>query len=101
MKKTLLIGLIAFLLINAATLLLPIELYDGKAVFESGETVDEKLSLSYLIRKEQVIAEADIPHLVDLRLSAIGWIMVLIVNLGLPLLIAYRVALYQKLKTNS
>ena len=96
MNKPVVFGLIAFLVINLATLFLPIELYDGEAVYTSGETTDEKLSLSYLINKEQIISELNTTEVVDLRLKAIGWILVFIVNFGLPLLIGYRVSIYQK-----
>src|SRR5690606_34130099 len=96
MNKPLIFGLIAFLVINLATLFLPIELYDGEAVYTSGETTDEKLSLSYLIQKEQIISELNSHELVDIRLKPVGWILVFIVNFGLPLLIGYRVSIYQR-----
>lgn len=96
MNKPVIFGLITFLAINLSTLFLPIELYDGEAVYTSGETTDEKLSLSYLINKEQIISELNTAEVVDIRLKPIGWILVFIVNFGLPLLIGYRVSIYQR-----
>ena len=96
MNKPVLFGLITFLAINLTTLFVPIELYDGEVVYTSGETTDEKLSLSYLINKELVISELNSAEVVDIRLKPVGWILVFIVNFGLPLLIGYRVSIYQR-----
>lgn len=96
MRKHVLIGLGAFLLIGLITLLLPIELYDGLAVYNSGETESVKLSLSYLLQKQSYLNS--IPDLEDIRLNGIGWLMVIIVNFGLPILIGYRFYLHEKQK---
>lgn len=96
MRKHVLIGLGAFLLIGLITLLLPIELYDGLAVYNSGETESVKLSLSYLLQKQSYLNS--IPDLEDIRLNGIGWLMVIIVNFGLPALIGYRFYLHEKQK---
>lgn len=75
------------------TLLLPVELYDGYAVLESGEFVQEKLSLSYLINKQHFLENYEDLGVQDIRLNGVGWILVGIVNIGIPFLLGYRIAI--------
>jgi hypothetical protein len=99
-RETLLFAAIFAVVIALLTLFLPIELYDGYAVLESGELLQEKLSLSYLISKQEVIQKYDYIGVQDLRLNGIGWILVGIVNIGLPLLLGYRIAIARHKKRN-
>jgi hypothetical protein len=96
MQKHVLIGLGAFVLIAALTLLLPIALYDGLAVYATGETESVKLSLHDLLQKHTYLQS--VPDLEDIRLNGIGWLMIIIVNFGLPILIGYRFFLHKKQK---
>ena len=100
MNKSILIGIISATIIAVTTLFFPIELYDGVAIYESGEMVDEKLSLSYLINKTDYLKAYESTGLIDLQLKAIGWVFVGLINFGLPLLIGFRVHLYQQAKRN-
>ncbi len=88
-----LFGLGFMVLIAILTLTLPIELYDGVALLESGDLVPEKLSLSYLVNKEPFLNRYAALGVVDIQLKTIGWILVGIVNAGLPFLIGFRIAI--------
>jgi hypothetical protein len=99
MQKHVLIGLGAFLLIALITLFLPVELYDGEAVYTTGETESIKLSLHDLLQKKEHLQS--IPDLEDIRLNRIGWLMIIIVNFGLPVLIGYRFFLHDKQKKSA
>jgi len=92
-KETLMFAMIFIAGIALVTLLLPVELYDGYAVLESGEMVDEKLSLSYLVNKHRFLENYEHLGVQDIRLNGIGWILVGIVNIGLPFLLGYRIAI--------
>jgi hypothetical protein len=100
MNKSFLIGIVSALIIAIATLFFPIELYDGIAIYASGEMVDEKLSLSYLINKTNYLKDYENIGLIDLQLKTVGWVFVGLINLGLPILIGYRYHLYQHSKRN-
>jgi hypothetical protein len=96
MKKAFIVGGLAFLLIALITLLTPIGLYDGEALYVNGEIEPVKLSLNYLIHKQEYISS--ITDLEDIRLNGIGWLMFIIINFGLPFLIGYRFYLHEKQK---
>lgn len=98
MNKSVLIGVLAAIVIAIATLFFPIELYDGVTVYASGEIIDEKLSLSYLVNKTEYLKTYENIGLIDLQLKTIGWVFVGLINFGLPLLIGFRVHLYQQAK---
>lgn len=95
MNKPLLIGIIAFLAINFATFYFPIEVYNGETVYTNGNTLDEKLSLSYLLKKEEIIASIGNPDLVDIRLTTMGWVFVFLLNVLLPFWIGFRFKLFE------
>jgi hypothetical protein len=92
-RETVKFALIFFIGIALLTLLLPVELYDGYAVLENGDLVNEKLSLSYLVNKESFLQNYKHMGVQDIRLHGIGWILVGIVNIGIPFLLGYRVAI--------
>lgn len=93
LRNTLLYGLIIMLIIGAITLLIPIELYDGYALLEDGLKSEEKLSLSYFVNKSNFLSTYADRGVVDIALKPIGFILVFIVNFGLPLLLGYRIAI--------
>jgi hypothetical protein len=86
-------GTLVLLGIAAITCFLPVELYDGYALLDDGTKVDEKLSLSYLINKSSFIKGYADQGVVDIALKPVGWILVGIVNVGLPYLIGYRISM--------
>lgn len=98
MNKSILVGCAAAVIIALTTLLFPIELYDGVAIYSTGDIVDEKLSLSYLINKTEYLKAYENIGLIDLQLKTIGWVFVGLINFGLPLLIGFRMYLYQQAK---
>ena len=92
-RDTLTYGLLILLAIAGITCFFPVELYDGVAILKDGTQVDEKLSLSYLINKAAFIKEYESLGVVDLALKPVGWILVGIVNIGLPFLLGYRISI--------
>lgn len=98
MENTLKFGVLFLLAIGLITIFLPVELYDGYAVLHDGAMVDEKLSLSYLVNKTEFIKNYEDMGVVDIRLKPIGWILVAIVNIGLPFLLGYRVSIAKNKK---
>lgn len=97
-NDTLKYGAIILLAIAAITCFLPVELYDGYALLQDGTMVDEKLSLSYLINKKEFIKNYEALGVVDIALKPVGWILVGIVNLGLPFLLGYRISIAKEKK---
>ncbi len=97
-NTALLYGGLILLVIAAITCFLPVELFDGYALLDDGSMVDEKLSLSYLINKSEFIKGYEDLGVVDIRLKPIGWILVGIVNIGLPFLLGYRIAIAKSKK---
>lgn len=93
LRDTLFFASIFFFAIGVITLFLPVELYDGVALMENGTLEPEKLSLSYLLDKPQFLAQYEDYGVVDIQLNSVGWILVGIVNFGIPLLLGYRVAI--------
>ena len=83
------------------TLFLPIEMYDGYVLLDSGEILPEKMSLSYLIDKPSFIAEYVDFNVDDIKLYNSGWILVGIINIGLPMLLGFRMAIARKKKQNA
>ena len=67
MKKPVVVFLVCFSAIAAITLLFPIKLYDGEALHFSGMTEQVKLSLSFLVRKSEVLKEY--PSVKDIYLN--------------------------------
>jgi hypothetical protein len=86
-------GTLVLLGIAALTFFLPVELYDGYVLFDDGSQVDEKLSLSYLINKSSFLKGYADQGVIDIALKPVGWILVGIVNVGLPYLIGYRISI--------
>ena len=93
LRDTLIFAAIFLLAIGVITLFLPVELYDGHAILENGMKEPEKLSLSYLMNKSQFLAAYKEYNVVDIQLNPVGWVLVGIVNFGMPLLLGYRVAI--------
>ena len=91
-------GAVILLAIAAITCFLPVELYDGYALLSDGTQVDEKLSLSYLFNKSNFIQSYANRGVVDIALKTVGWILVGIVNLGLPFLLGYRISIAKEKK---
>jgi hypothetical protein len=89
-------GFFILLAIAAITCFLPVELYDGYALLDDGSRADEKLSLSYLINKTSFLASYSDQGVVDIALKPVGWILVGIVNFGLPFLLGYRISIAKK-----
>jgi hypothetical protein len=92
LQNTLLYGLIIAAIIAAITLFIPVELYDGYAIMGDGLKIEEKLSLSYFFNKSSFLADYKDQGVVDIALKPIGFILVFIVNIGLPFLLGYRIA---------
>jgi len=98
LKPTLQYGTLILIIVAAITLFLPVELYDGVAVLVDGTMVDEKLSLSYLLNKQKILASDTDLGVTDIRLKFVGWILVGIINVGLPYLLGFRIALAKERK---
>lgn len=92
-RETLFFGSIIIVVFAIITLLFPIELYDGHAIYNDGTVAEEKISLSYLIHKEGFLAQYEEFGVVDIQLNNLGWIMIGIINFGFPMLLGYRIAL--------
>lgn len=97
-RETFQYGVLILLAIAAITCFLPVELYDGFALMDDGTQVDEKLSLSYLINKGDFLKSYADKGVVDIALKPVGWILVGIINFGLPFLLGYRISIAKEKK---
>lgn len=80
--------------------LFPINLFDGIVVYKSGVQsyeLEQPLSLSYFIGLGY--DESDMEIVQSFRLTTKGWIMAFIFIIGIPGLIAYRIHLGTKRKS--
>lgn len=92
--KPLAIFLVTVLVLGLFFFLFPINLFDGKIVYQDGLkdfTVDAPLSLSYFIGLGY--DEADMAGVKSFYLTTKGIIMAIIFTLGFPALLAFRVHL--------
>ena len=92
-RETLFFAAMFVVVITLLTLFLPVELYDGYVVLESGDLLPEKLSLSYLVNEQSFLESYEHLGVQEIRLNGIGWILVGIVNIGMPFLLGYRIAI--------
>lgn len=93
-KKPIAIFLATVLILGLMFFLFPINLFDGKIVYQEGlkeYTLDAPLSLSYFIGLGY--DEADMLGVKSFYLTTKGIIMALIFTLGFPALLAFRVHL--------
>lgn len=90
-RKAWLSFILTFLIIALPLFLFPINLFDGIIVVQQGwqkASIETRLSLSYFIGMG--LNEGDLNDITDFYLTARGWIMVLLLLIGLPLLVALR-----------
>ena len=93
-KKPIAIFLATVLILGLVFFLFPINLFDGKIVYQEGlkeYTIDAPLSLSYFIGLGY--DEADMLGVKSFYLTTKGIAMALIFTLGFPALLAFRVHL--------
>lgn len=97
LKKPLLVFIISMLLIATPLLLFPINFFQGQIVYQNGiaETVvDAPLSLSYFIGLGY--SPEDMVGIKTFHLKTGGYILAVLLILGIPGLLAYRVSLGNK-----
>ena len=93
-KKPIAIFLATVVILGLMFFLFPINLFDGKIVYQEGlkeYTLDAPLSLSYFIGLGY--DEADMAGVKSFYLTTKGIIMAVIFTLGFPALLAFRVHL--------
>lgn len=74
-----------------------VQVFDGVIDFESGAqkfSVEKPLSLSDLFNKNS--QEAIDAGVKDVRLKPVGWMLLFILIIGLPILISYRIGLRKR-----
>jgi hypothetical protein len=91
--------LLLFILLLAAFLFLPINIFDGEIVYKQGlVTMKEKRPLSLYFVSGLEYSKAELKGVKDFYLVPKGYIMAVLFILGIPALVAYRVKLAQKNK---
>jgi hypothetical protein len=100
-KKPIAIFFATVVILGLVFFLFPINLFDGKIVYQEGlkeYTLDAPLSLSYFIGLGY--DEADMVGVKSFYLTTKGIVMALIFTLGFPALLAFRVHLRNTKATN-
>lgn len=100
-KKLFPVFIVSLLVIAALLFLLPINLFDGEIIYESGlqiVIVKAPLSLSYFIGMGY--DESEMVGVKSFHLLPIGYLMAFLILFGLPALVSYRIYL-GRLKKNA
>ncbi len=98
-SKPIVVYFLATILLSAVFFLIPINIFDGIYTYKvNGITfaAEAKMSLSYFIGIGT--NPADLQDVVSFELSAMGYLLVFLFLVALPILIAYRVHIANVLK---
>lgn len=93
MKKVTLISFLIFLagfiITSSVSLFTKLNLYPAILVSDAGirQEFEDSISLAYLVDENTYVNSLGDPLLIEH--TAVGWMLIIIINLGLPFLVAY------------